>query len=89
MQMPPPMKSFLTENDMSGKTIIPFNTNAGFGIGQSFEQLRELCPESDILEGFSVEGGYEKRGVFLAIEGERKEEVSDQVDTWLQKLGLL
>ena len=89
MQMPPPMKSFLTENDMSEKTIIPFNTNAGFGIGQSFEQLRELCPESDILEGFSVEGGYEKRGVFLAIEGERKEEVSDQVDTWLQKLGLL
>ena len=89
MQMPPPMKSFLTENDMSGKTIIPFNTNAGFGIGQGFVQLRELCPESDILKGFSVEGGYEKRGVFLAIEGERKEEVSDQVDTWLQKNGLL
>ena len=89
MQMPPPMKSFLTENDMSGKTIIPFNTNAGFGVGKGFEQLRELCPESDILEGFSVEGGYEKRGVFLAIEGEREEEVSDQVDTWLQKIGLL
>lgn len=89
MQMPPPMKSFLTQNDMSRKTIIPFNTNAGFGVGRGFEQLRELCPESDILEGFSVEGGYEKRGVFLAIKGEREEEVSDQLDTWLQKIGLL
>ena len=89
MQMPPPMKSFLTENDMSEKTIIPFNTNAGFGIGQSFEQLRELCPESDILEGFSVEGGYEKRGVFLAIEGEREKEVSDQLDIWLQNINVL
>lgn len=89
MQMPPPMKSFLTQNDMSGKTIIPFNTNAGFGVGRGFEQLRERCPESDILEGFSVEGGYEKRGVFLAIKGEREEEVSDQLDTWLQKIGLL
>jgi flavodoxin len=89
MQMPPPMKTFLTENDMSGKTIIPFNTNAGFGVGQGFEQLRNLCPESDILEGFSVEGGYEKRGVFLAIEGEREEEVSDQVDTWLENINVL
>lgn len=89
MQMPPPMKSFLTENDMSGKIIIPFNTNAGFGVGQGFEQLRELCPESDILEGFSVEGGYEKRGVFLAIEGEREEEVSDQLDIWLQNINVL
>ncbi|HEY9185784.1 MAG TPA: flavodoxin [Salegentibacter sp.] len=89
MQMPPPMKTFLTENDLSGKTVIPFNTNAGFGVGQGFDQLRKLCPDSDIPEGFSVEGGYEKRGVFLAIEGEREEEVSDQLDAWLQKIGPL
>jgi multimeric flavodoxin WrbA len=31
MQMPPPMKSFLHEYDLSGKTVIPFNTNAGYG----------------------------------------------------------
>lgn len=29
MQLPPPIKTFLTENDLSGKTIAPFNTNAG------------------------------------------------------------
>ena len=89
MQMPPPMKSFLTENDLSGKTVIPFNTNAGFGVGQGFDQLRELCPDSKILKGFSVEGGYEKKGVLLAIKGERKEKVEDQVITWLTRIGLL
>ncbi len=89
MQMPPPMKSFLTENDLSGKTVSPFNTNAGFGVGQGFDQLRELCPDSKILVGFSVEGGYEKKGVLLAIKGERKEKVEDQVITWLTSIGLL
>ncbi|MDT0647624.1 flavodoxin [Zunongwangia sp. F260] len=89
IQMPPPMKSFLTENDLSGKTLIPFNTNAGYGVGRGFDQLREICPNSKILEGFSVEGGYEKKGVLLAIKGERKERVEDQVVTWLTKIGLL
>ena len=89
MQMPPPMKSFLSENDLSGKTIIPFNTNAGYGVGQGFDQLKELCPESKILKGFSVEGGYEKRGVFLAIKGEREENVSEQVNVWLIGIGII
>lgn len=29
MQLPPPMKSFLNQYDLSGKTIVPFNTNGG------------------------------------------------------------
>ena len=36
MQLPPPMKSFLNQYDLSGKTIVPFNTNAGYGIGSTF-----------------------------------------------------
>lgn len=87
MQMPPPMKSFLTENDLSGKTVIPFNTNAGYGVGQGFEQLRDLCPDSKILEGFSVEGGYEKKGILLAIKGKHKVKVGNQVIFWLKKIG--
>jgi hypothetical protein len=30
MQLPPPMKSFLKQHDLNGKTILPFNTNAGY-----------------------------------------------------------
>ena len=36
MQLPPPLKSFLSQYDLSGKTVVPFNTNAGYGIGSSF-----------------------------------------------------
>src|SRR5699024_3835169 len=38
MQLPPPMKSFLSEYDLSGKTVIPFNTNGGYGLGSSLQQ---------------------------------------------------
>ncbi|HEU4859850.1 MAG TPA: flavodoxin, partial [Chitinophagaceae bacterium] len=33
MKMPPPIKTFLHLDDLKGKTIIPFNTNAGYGVG--------------------------------------------------------
>jgi flavodoxin len=36
MQLPPPIKSFLKEYNLSGKIVVPFNTNAGYGIGTSF-----------------------------------------------------
>ena len=62
MQLPPPTKSFLKQYDLSGKTIIPFNTNAGYGIGSTFETVKELCPKSTILEGFSTKAGLKGMG---------------------------
>ncbi|WP_262483119.1 flavodoxin [Aquiflexum balticum] len=50
MQLPPPMKSFLKENNLGEKTVIPFNTNGGYGIGSSFDNIAELCPNSKVLE---------------------------------------
>ncbi len=65
MQLPPPMKSFLSSYDLAGKTIIPFNTNAGYGIGSTFQTVKDLAPSSNILEGFSTRGGIERDGVYL------------------------
>lgn len=42
MQLPPPMKSFLNKYDLSGKTVITFNTNGGYGVGSSFKTVEEL-----------------------------------------------
>ena len=89
MQMPPPMKSFLHEYDLSGKTVIPFNTNAGFGVGSGFQTVKELCPNSKILEGFSITGGIERDGVYLAIKGEKAKEAETEVKKWLQKIKLM
>lgn len=88
MQLPPPMKSFLKQNDLKGKTIIPFNTNAGYGIGSSFETVKELSPESEILEGFTMKGGVERDGILFVMEGKKKIEAEKKVKEWLQKINL-
>jgi len=74
MQMPPPMKSFLHQYDLSEKTVIPFNTNAGYGVGSGFQTVKELCPNSKVLEGFSITGGIERDGVYFVIKGEKAKE---------------
>lgn len=89
MQLPPPMKSFLRQYSFKGKTIIPFNTNAGYGEGNSFATLKELCPESIVLEGFVTTGGIERDGVYLAIKDERAKEVRSQVRDWLRRIKVL
>ena len=86
MQLPPPIKSFLTQYDFKNKTIIPFNTNAGYGIGSSFQKVKYLCDNCNILEGFSVTGGKERDGIYLAIKGNRKVEVKELLMEWLENL---
>jgi flavodoxin len=88
MKMPPPMKSFLHQYDLKGKTIIPFNTNAGYGVGNGFQTVKELCPNSKVLEGFSIEGGVERDGKYLVIKDEKAKEAETKVKSWLEKLKL-
>ena len=86
MKLPPPMKSFLNQYDLSGKTVIPFNTNAGYGIGSSFATVKELCKSSEVLEGFTMQGGMERDGVYFVIKGEKRKEAETKVRRWLQKI---
>jgi flavodoxin len=89
MQLPPPMKSFLKQYNLSGKTIVPFNTNAGYGVGSSFEMVKALAPKSTILGGFSTRGGVERDGVLFVMEGTKEKQVQNEVKTWLKRLNLL
>jgi flavodoxin len=88
MQLPPPIKSFLNQYDLSGKTVVPFNTNGGYGIGSSFETIKQLCPNSKILEGFSTKGGEEIYGILNVMEGEKEKQVRGEVQRWLVKIGM-
>jgi len=85
MQLPPPMKSFLTQYDLSGKTVILFNTNAGYGVGSSFETVKKLSKNSKVLEGFSTKGGIERDGVLFVMEEDKEKQVEDEVKKWLEK----
>jgi len=86
MQMPPPMKSLLHQYNLSGKTVIPFNTNAGYGVGSGFQTVRELCPNSKVLEGFEITGGGERDGIYFAIKDEKAKEAEIKVKEWLRKI---
>jgi flavodoxin len=89
MQLPPPVKSFLKQYDLSGKKIIPFNTNAGYGIGSSFDTVKELCPNSKVMEGYSTKGGVERDGIFFVMKGEKEKQAEMEVKNWLKKLNMV
>jgi flavodoxin len=89
MQLPPPMKSFLKQYDLRGKTIVPFNTNGGYGIGSTFSTVKELCPNSQVVEGFSIKGGVERDGILFVMEGEKEKEARLEVQQWLRKINIL
>jgi len=44
--------SFLESHDFSGVTVIPFTTRGRGEIGQSVDMIRNVLPDSDVLEGF-------------------------------------
>ncbi|WP_276504543.1 flavodoxin family protein [Terrimonas pollutisoli] len=89
MKMPPPMKSFLHQYSLSGKTVIPFNTNASYGVGSGFRTVKELCPDSKVLEGFEMKGGVERDGQYLVIKDEKAKEAETKVKKWLQKIKMI
>lgn len=88
MQLPPPIKSFLDNYDLKGKTIIPFNTNAGYGIGSSFDQVKSLSPNSTVLEGVSFTGGIERDKIYFVMEGKKKETTNAEISKWISGLGI-
>lgn len=46
--MPMPIFTFLSENDLSNKKIIPFATHQGSGLGRSVEDLMKAVPSGKI-----------------------------------------
>lgn len=71
-----PIATFLSEYDFSGKTIVPFCTNEGSGLGRSVKNIKELCPQSTILDG-------------LAVWGNNVRKAQNDVSKWLRKLGTI
>lgn len=69
----PPVASFLSENNLSGKKIIPFMTHAGSGLGHSVEDIKEMLPNSTVLDG-------------KAFWGKNAKNANDEVNEWVKGL---
>ncbi|VBB08625.1 flavodoxin/nitric oxide synthase [Lucifera butyrica] len=55
--MPMAVYTFLESYDFFGKTIIPFCTHEGSGMGSSGRDIKKLCPDAKVLSGLAIRGG--------------------------------
>ena len=59
-QAPRIIETFLESYDFSGKTVIPFATSGGSGMGRTVDELRKLCPNANWKAGKMVNGVSDK-----------------------------
>ena len=69
------IRTFLEGVDLSGKTVVPFTTHGGSGLGSVPGNLRAFVPDATILDGHAVAG--------TAVDGAR-----DEVASWAKGLGI-
>jgi len=74
--MPMAAFTFLEEYEFSGKTIIPFCTHEGSGMGHSERDIKKLCSNSNVDNG-------------LAIRGRQVQRAEQEISVWLKTLGLM
>lgn len=72
---PMPVFTFLEEYDFSGKTIVPFCTHEGSGLGHSEKDIAKACPKATVLKG-------------IAIHGTNASSAKSNVSSWLGKIGI-
>ena len=72
--VPPVIRSFLRAHDLSGKTLRPFITHGGYGLGSSLAVLASHAPNARIERPFSMEADQERRTL-------------NEVRSWLTEIG--
>ena len=75
-ELPMIMRTFLDTYDLSGKTIVPFNTHEGSGDGGTYDQIKAEEPNATVLEGLPIRGGDIANA-----------DSKDKVISWLEGLG--
>jgi flavodoxin len=72
--MPMAVFSFLEAYEFASKTIIPFCTHEGSGMGHSESDIKKLCPDARMLRGIPIRGGSVQRAESAIVE-------------WLRRIG--
>lgn len=62
------INTFLEAYDLSGKTVIPFATSGGSGMGETNAKLKPSCPYSTLLEGKVFKGSTSKEMLAAWVE---------------------
>ncbi len=70
----PAVMSFLEQHNLKGKTIIPFVTHGGGGMGKCLDEMKRLAPQATILDG-------------IVIDGKKAKESAEEVRNSLKAMG--
>ena len=71
---PQVMFTFFKKYDLSGKTIIPFTTHEGSGLGNCVDDVKAAYPNAKVTDGFSMYGHDVRTG-------------KAEVEKWLKTIG--
>lgn len=71
---PAVIRSFLSRHDLSGKTLVPFITHGGYGLGNSLSVVARHAPRARLVRGFSRRCDQER-------------EIRAEVTRWLGTVG--
>lgn len=74
--MPMIIRTFYDSYDLSGKTIVPFSTHAGSGLGDCERLARNYYPTATVLEG-------------LAVQGTSSAQSREIVEAWLKRIKII
>jgi hypothetical protein len=55
-------------------------------VGSGFQTVKELCPNSKVLKGFSIKDGIERHSALFVIQREKEKEAEKEVKKWLQEM---
>lgn len=72
----PVVRTFLKNNDLSNKSIVPFATNAGW-LGQTFDAIKKECQNSKVTDEMNI--------VFESYSDVLKTPITE-IDSWIDKL---
>ena len=54
------INTFVESYDFTGKTLVPFATSGGSGMGRTVDELRKLCPNANWKAGKMMNGVSDK-----------------------------
>ncbi|WP_176059597.1 flavodoxin [Paraburkholderia sp. BCC1876] len=73
--VPPIIRTFLATHELAGKTLTPFVTHGGYGLGNSMSVLASNAPRTEVSRPFVMQADQERRTMNL-------------VNEWLDETGL-
>ena len=73
---PQVMFTFFSKYDLNGKTLIPFTTHEGSGLGSCAKDLQKVYPNATVKQGLAIRGT-----------DAQNDSAKNRVEKWLKELG--